>query len=205
MKIKNLRISLLFICLIMCLFGCSNKEVHIEGTFGSDDNSISTESENTNSGVEIKVESNEDDKFKVTDEDVDLTTTKLVKSEEEKSIEKAESEYQSIDESGNVTDSRDSTNYYGLLQFIKNNGGIEKVASTYSKEVFTEELNKFELVSELEKEQVLEAIYNENSEERKLLINDLLHTEDGWVYTEDGWINVYDQENSVDGYDLGGE
>lgn len=203
MRIKNLKISLLFICLIICLFGCGKKEVHIEGTFGSDDNYTSLESENNKSGVEITVE--ETDKFKVTDEDVDLTTTKPVKSEEEKSIDRAESEYQSLDVEGNITDSRDKINYRGLLEFIKEQGGIEKVASTYSKEVFTEELNKFELVTVEEKQQVLEAIYNASSEERKLLINDLLHTEDGWVYTDSGWVNVYEQENSVDGYDLGGE
>lgn len=194
-----MRRNSLILCLILCLClsGCGQKNTHIEGTFGSDDNSISTETDNQKSGVEIKVESNEDDKFKVTDEDVDLTTTKPVKSEEEKSIEKAESEYQSMDESGNITDSRDSTNYYGLLQFIKNNGGIEKVASTYDREKFTDELNKFNLVSESEKEQVLEAIYNESSEERNLLIRDILHTEDGWVYTDDGWTNVYEQDNGL--------
>lgn len=203
----KLRISLLCIILCIGLCGCGKKDVRIEGTFGSDDNYTSSESENNKSGVEITVESstNEDDKFKVTDEDVDLTTTKPVKSEEEKSIEKAESEYQSIDELGNIVDSRDEINYYGLLQFIKSAGGIEKVASTYDREKFTEELNKFELVNDSEKQQVLEAIYNSESEERNLLINDIEHTNPGWVYTDGGWINVYEQENSVDGYDLGGE
>lgn len=196
------RSSIFIICICMCcLFGCGKKETNIPWTFGSDD-IISTETDNQKSGVEITVE--ETDKFKI-EEDVDLTTIdSKSKSEEDKSIEIAESEYQSIDESGNVTDSRDSINYYGLLQFINYSGGIEKVASTYSKEVFTEELNKFELVSESEKRQVLEAIYNENSEERNLLINDLLHTGEGWVYTDEGWINVYEETNNVDYYEIDG-
>lgn len=191
----RMKINLLMILLFcFCLFGCSKKEVHIEGTFGSDDNYTSLESKNSNTGVEITVESNED-KFSIKEEDIDLTTKSETKSIEEKSIEKAE-QYLESDELGNIVDSRDEINYYGLLQFIKSAGGIEKVASTYSKEVFTEELNKFNLVSESEKEQVLEAIYNESSEERNLLINDLEHIEPGWVFTDDGWTNVYEETAS---------
>lgn len=198
------RSSIFIICICMCcLLGCSKKEVHIEGTFGSNDNYISFESENNKSGVEITVE--ETDKFKI-EEDVDLTTTKSeTKSEEAKSIEKAESEYQYLDELGNIVDSRDEVNYRGLLEFIKEQGGIEQVASTYNREEFTEKLTKFESVTEEEKLQVLEAIYNDSSEERKLLIRDIEHTNPEWIYTDNGWINVYEQENSVDGYDLGGE
>lgn len=188
------RSSIFIICICMCfLFGCGKKETNIPGTFGSDD-IISNETANQKSGVEIKIE--ETDKFKI-EEDVDLTTKSESKSEEDKSIEIAESEYQSIDESGNITDSRDSINYYGLLQFIKNSGGIEKIASIYDREQLTEELNRFELVTEEEKQQVLEAIYNDSSEERNLLIRDLEHTNSGWVYTDDGWINVYEQDNGL--------
>lgn len=192
MKKINLLI-ILTLCLIICLFGCNKKEIHIDGTFGYDD-IISTEADNRKSGVEITVESYEDDKFKIDTDDIDLTSTES-KSEEEKSIEKAE-QYQSTDDLGNITDSRDEINYRGLLEFIKSSGGIEQVALTYNRESFTEELNRFELVNESEKQQVLEAIYNESSEERNLLINDLEHIEPGWVYTDSGWKNVYEETAS---------
>lgn len=199
----RMKINLLMILLFcFCLFGCSKKEVHIEGTFGSDDNYTSLESKNSNTGVEITVESNED-KFSIKEEDIDLTTKSETKSIEEKSIEKAE-QYLESDSVGNIVDSRDEINYYGLLQFIKSAGGIEKVASTYDREKLTEELNRFELVTEEEKQQVLEAIYNDSSEERNLLIRDLEHTNLGWVYTDDGWINVYEETNNVDYYEIDG-
>lgn len=182
---------LIILTLCFCLFGCGKKETQIPGTFGSDD-IISTETDNQKSGVEIIVEEN--DKFKIKDEDIDLTTKSESKSEEEKSIEKAE-QYLESDSVGNIVDSRDEINYYGLLQFIKSAGGIEQVASTYDREKFTEELNKFELVTAEEKQQVLEAIYNSESEERNLLINDIEHTNPGWVYTDEGWKNVYEETN----------
>lgn len=199
----RMKINLLMILLFcFCLFGCSKKEVHIEGTFGFDDNYTSLESKNSNTGVEITVESNED-KFSIKEEDIDLTTKSETKSIEEKSIEKAE-QYLESDSVGNIVDSRDEINYYGLLQFIKSAGGIEKVASTYDREKFTEELNKFELVTAEEKQQVLEAIYNSESEERNLLIRDIEHSGDEWVYTDSGWKNVYEETNNVDYYEIDG-
>lgn len=199
----KLRISLLCIILCIGLCGCGKKDVRIEGTFGSNDNYTSSESENNKSGVEITVESNED-KFSIKEEDIDLTTKSETKSIEEKSIEKAE-QYQSTDDLGNITDSRDEINYRGLLEFIKSSGGIEQVALTYNRESFTEELNRFELVNESEKQQVLEAIYNSESEERNLLIRDIEHSGDEWVYTDEGWKNVYEETNNVVVNNLGGE
>lgn len=199
----KLRISLLCIILCIGLCGCGKKDVRIEGTFGSNDNYKSSESENNKSGVEITVESNED-KFSIKEEDIDLTTKSDTKSIEEKSIEKAE-QYQSTDDLGNITDSRDEINYRGLLEFIKSSGGIEQVALTYNRESFTEELNRFELVNESEKQQVLEAIYNSESEERNLLIRDIEHSGDEWVYTDSGWKNVYEETNNVVVNNLGGE
>lgn len=183
MKKKIYLIAL--IIFLISLVGCSKKE-SIIGTFGYNEESIK---ESINSAENSDMyETTELDKFKIDAE--------INKSPEEKSIERAE-KYQSIDNLGNMVDSRDEINYYGLLNYIKSLGGIESVSKTYNRDVFAEDLNKFELVTVEEKEAVLEAIYNENSEERELLIRDLLHTEEGWVFTEEGWKNVYEETNGL--------
>lgn len=182
--------SLIFLCLLICICmtACSKQEEVIQGTFGYDESSVSKS--NNSSNVDIIIETAESNQFKI-DEDVDLDVSK---SDEEKSMEKAE-QYLESDAEGNISDERDRINYYGLLLFIKESGGIEGILQDYNKEDFESIIGTYSLVSESEKEAVLEAIYNPASEERNLLIRDILHTNEGWVLTEDGWTNVYEETN----------
>lgn len=221
------KVLLLASCLMcLCLSGCfrsNQSDVIDDEPFGfsesnSEANSKAEPSQESVYGFETRIDTSEqsieskafeaktseaietkEDKFSISYE-IDMESGK--KSEEELSVEMAESEaepflYENID--GSEKDIRDEAGYQGLLKFVnsyKNYGGIEAIADTPRAEIQNHLESTYFLATSKEIEDILSIIYEGSEEEKQQLEADALHTEEGFVYTDEGWKNVYEETNS---------
>lgn len=202
MKIKNLKINLLFICVILCLCGCSKESDFVSGAFGTGDSS-KIELESNNQGVEITVNNNEEDEFKIQDE-IDFSesisgqseTLSSVMSEEELEIESQQSLEENYKYYSNIknkeVDIRDVSGYQGALEYV-NEVTIEKL-KTFDKSYVKDVLKTYEYLSKSDLDYIINSVYSDDPTVIQNFEEEIKHkTEPGWFQDESGvWVNVYE-------------
>lgn len=198
-KLKNSIFLCIIICL--CLCSCSKENSVINGAFGTGEHS-GTEASDNKTGVEITVEANEDDKFKIQDdinfsETTSSETSTSVISEEELELESQQTEdenymFYSITKHKEI-DSRDEFGYQGALEYISE-VGLENVKLASKSYLQNYLKSNYKYLNKSELDYILNSVYSNNNAVISDFNEEIKHkTEPGWFQDEnEDWVNVYE-------------
>lgn len=200
MKLKNSVFLCIIICL--CLCSCSKEDSVINGAFGVGDPS-KTELESNNQGVEITVEANEDDKFKIQDDIFSESTlsqsepSTSTKTEEELEQESQQTEdesylFYSVTKHKEV-DSRDVFGYQGALEYISA-VGLENVKQVSKSDLKKYLKSNYKYLNKSNLDYILNCVYSDDETVTSNFQLEIKHiVEPGWFQDENGdWVNVYE-------------